>query len=65
MVAESLAAPALHIAGLEMRETVREMFTHAYDGYMTHAFPHDELKPLSLWIGRPRSRWPRPLGSSR
>ena len=48
-----------------MRETVREMFTHAYDGYMTHAFPHDELKPLSLWIGRPRSRWPRPLGSSR
>ena len=49
MVAESLAAPALHVAlhvaGLEMRETVREMFTHAYDGYMTHAFPHDELKP--------------------
>ena len=30
-----------------MRETVREMFTHAYDGYMRYAFPHDELKPLS------------------
>ena len=30
-----------------MREKVREMFTHAYDGYMRYAFPHDELKPLS------------------
>ena len=35
------------VAGIEMRETVREMFTHAYDGYMRYAFPHDELKPLS------------------
>lgn len=25
----------------------RKMFIHAYDGYMRHAFPHDELKPLS------------------
>ena len=32
---------------LEMRETVREMFSHAYGGYMRYAFPHDELKPLS------------------
>ena len=31
----------------QMRETVREMFHHAYDGYMQHAFPHDELKPLT------------------
>lgn len=23
------------------------MFYHAFDGYMRHAFPHDELKPLS------------------
>ena len=22
-------------------------FYHAFDNYMTHAFPHDELKPLS------------------
>ncbi len=22
-------------------------FYHAYDSYMAHAFPHDELKPLS------------------
>ncbi|WRX17031.1 Glycoside hydrolase family 47 - like 1 [Theobroma cacao] len=30
-----------------MREKVREMFYHAYENYMTHAFPHDELKPLT------------------
>ena len=23
-------------------------FTHGYDNYIRHAFPHDELKPLSL-----------------
>ena len=23
------------------------MFYHAFGGYMKHAFPHDELKPLS------------------
>ncbi|KAG6540826.1 hypothetical protein Mapa_017804 [Marchantia paleacea] len=31
----------------EVREDVRQMFHHAYDNYMTYAFPHDELKPLS------------------
>ncbi|OVA11262.1 Glycoside hydrolase [Macleaya cordata] len=30
-----------------MREKVRKMFYHAYDNYMTYAFPHDELKPLT------------------
>ncbi|TQD76937.1 hypothetical protein C1H46_037530 [Malus baccata] len=30
-----------------LREKVRKMFYHAYDNYMIHAFPHDELKPLS------------------
>ncbi|EPS72201.1 hypothetical protein M569_02557, partial [Genlisea aurea] len=25
----------------------REMFYHAFDGYMAHAFPRDELRPLS------------------
>ncbi|XP_068464757.1 alpha-mannosidase I MNS5 isoform X2 [Phaseolus vulgaris] len=30
-----------------MKEKVRNMFYHAYDNYMTYAFPHDELKPLS------------------
>ncbi|XP_071938004.1 alpha-mannosidase I MNS4-like isoform X2 [Coffea arabica] len=31
----------------QLRDEVREMFYHAFDGYMEHAFPHDELKPLS------------------
>ncbi|KAG6747024.1 hypothetical protein POTOM_049400 [Populus tomentosa] len=31
----------------QMREKVRKMFYHAYENYMSHAFPHDELKPLS------------------
>ncbi|XP_009113757.1 alpha-mannosidase I MNS5 [Brassica rapa] len=31
----------------QMREKVREMFYHAYDNYMTYAFPHDELKPIT------------------
>lgn len=25
----------------------REMFAHGYASYMRHAFPHDELRPLS------------------
>ncbi|CAM8878391.1 unnamed protein product [Rhodiola kirilowii] len=29
-----------------MKEKVRKMFYHAYDNYMAHAFPHDELKPF-------------------
>ncbi|KAJ9163709.1 hypothetical protein P3X46_023348 [Hevea brasiliensis] len=31
----------------KMREKVRKMFYHAYENYITHAFPHDELKPLT------------------
>ncbi|GAB2266099.1 Alpha-mannosidase I mns4 [Dionaea muscipula] len=30
-----------------LRDEVREMFYHAYYGYMEHAFPLDELRPLS------------------
>ncbi|XP_057479781.1 alpha-mannosidase I MNS5-like [Actinidia eriantha] len=30
-----------------MYEKVRNVFYHAYDNYMTYAFPHDELKPLT------------------
>ncbi|KAH6821556.1 Glycosyl hydrolase family 47 protein [Perilla frutescens var. hirtella] len=33
--------------GKQLRDEVREMFYHAFDGYMNHAFPRDELKPLS------------------
>ncbi|KAJ4722583.1 alpha-1,2-Mannosidase [Melia azedarach] len=31
----------------QLRDEVREMFYHAFDGYMDHAFPLDELRPLS------------------
>ena len=30
-----------------LREEVRALFTHVYDGYVAHAFPKDVLKPLS------------------
>ncbi|XP_065913388.1 ER degradation-enhancing alpha-mannosidase-like protein 2 [Dysidea avara] len=29
------------------RRQVKEMFQHAYDNYLLHAFPHDELAPIS------------------
>lgn len=29
------------------REKVRKMFYHAYDNYLNHAYPYDELRPLS------------------
>ncbi|ETW06276.1 hypothetical protein H310_02571 [Aphanomyces invadans] len=31
----------------ELAATVKRMFYHAYDSYMTHAFPLDNLKPIS------------------
>ncbi|KAI4345733.1 hypothetical protein L6164_012831 [Bauhinia variegata] len=31
----------------ELRDEVREMFYHAFNGYMEHAFPQDELRPQS------------------
>ncbi|XP_038970215.1 alpha-mannosidase I MNS4 isoform X2 [Phoenix dactylifera] len=31
----------------QLRDEVREMFYHAFDGYMHHAFPLDELRPLT------------------
>lgn len=40
---------------LELREQTREAFLHGYNGYMKHAFPFDELMPLSC-IGRGRDR---------
>ncbi|KAJ1977755.1 hypothetical protein H4R35_002172 [Dimargaris xerosporica] len=32
---------------LALRETVREMFNHAYSSYMDHGFPADEIRPLT------------------
>nr|AIG56058.1 secreted protein [Achlya hypogyna] len=69
MVAESTARAALvllAVAGCvlgamhwsekqHLQNKAKEMFFHGYDAYMTHAFPWDELKPLSCQ-GR---RWDR------
>ena len=30
-----------------IRRMVKGMFQHAYDNYLLHAFPHDELAPIS------------------
>ncbi|XP_045623563.2 ER degradation-enhancing alpha-mannosidase-like protein 2 [Procambarus clarkii] len=32
---------------IKLREDVRGMFYHAYEGYMKYAYPYDELRPLS------------------
>jgi len=32
---------------LRLRSEVSEMFHHAYDGYLKHAYPYDELRPLT------------------
>ena len=29
------------------REKARRMFYHGYNNYLEHAYPYDELKPLS------------------
>lgn len=29
------------------RDKVKSMFYHAYNGYLEHAYPSDELKPLT------------------
>ncbi|KAG1692971.1 ER degradation-enhancing alpha-mannosidase-like protein 3 [Nymphon striatum] len=31
----------------QLRDSAKEMFYHAYNSYMTHAYPADELMPLS------------------
>ncbi|KAF5752351.1 Glycosyl hydrolase family 47 protein isoform 1 [Tripterygium wilfordii] len=43
----SLADGVTPDEALELRDEVREMFYHAFDGYMEYAFPLDELRPLS------------------
>ena len=29
------------------RDEVSGMFHHAYEGYLRHAYPYDELRPIS------------------
>lgn len=47
--AYALNAP-MHVARdeqLALAQTVKDMFYHAYRGYLAHAFPRDDLAPLS------------------
>ncbi len=30
-----------------IREKAKAMFYHGYNGYLQHAYPYDELKPIS------------------
>lgn len=46
-LSSSKADPRWAAKKRRMREKVRKMFYHAYDNYISHAFPHDELKPLT------------------
>ncbi|XP_002985136.2 alpha-mannosidase I MNS4 [Selaginella moellendorffii] len=41
------AASVTAAEALQLRDEVKEMFYHAYNGYMAHAFPLDELRPMS------------------
>ncbi|KAI8586342.1 glycoside hydrolase [Geranomyces variabilis] len=42
---------------LQLRDKVKEQFNHGYDNYLTHAFPHDELNPVTC-TGRSRDNNP-------
>ncbi|KKK18024.1 mannosyl-oligosaccharide alpha-1,2-mannosidase precursor [Aspergillus rambellii] len=57
-----LALPATGLALVgspsgSQADTVKEAFSHAWDGYMKYAFPHDELLPLSNGYGDSRNHW--------
>lgn len=41
----------------ERAEAVREAFQFAWDGYMEHAFPNDELHPVTNGSGNSRNGW--------
>ena len=46
-VQRPLAEPGHGGPWAERADAVRGAFLHAYEGYLTHAAPHDELRPLS------------------
>lgn len=47
LLAGVLAGGVTQEEARELRDEVRDMFYHAFNGYMDHAFPLDELRPLS------------------
>lgn len=57
-----LAEPAHDGPWAERADAVRGAFLHAYEGYLTYAAPHDELRPLSK---RPVDKYVSPLPRAR
>ncbi|XP_041480869.1 ER degradation-enhancing alpha-mannosidase-like protein 3 [Lytechinus variegatus] len=57
LLCEEIASATGNIDKKARRDEVLEMFGHAYDSYMTYAYPADELMPLSC-KGRVRGREP-------
>ncbi|XP_048497511.1 alpha-mannosidase I MNS4 isoform X2 [Beta vulgaris subsp. vulgaris] len=47
LIGSSVAESVTPDEARRLRDEVEEMFFHAFNGYMEHAFPRDELKPLS------------------
>lgn len=47
MPRNALAGGVTREEAAQLRDEVRDMFYHAFEGYMQHAFPLDELRPLS------------------
>ncbi|KAK1310430.1 putative alpha-mannosidase I MNS5 [Acorus calamus] len=50
LIFSSLVVPATSYSSYKkaiMSQKVKNMFYHAYENYLAHAFPHDELKPLT------------------
>ncbi|KAG6548383.1 hypothetical protein Mapa_010162 [Marchantia paleacea] len=43
----ALEGPITPSYAADLRDEVRDMFYHAFNNYMEHAFPMDELRPLS------------------
>jgi len=49
--------PIPNPVNLVHREAIKTVFDFAWDGYYQHAFPHDELKPLSSSPWYSRNEW--------
>ncbi|GMH19975.1 hypothetical protein Nepgr_021816 [Nepenthes gracilis] len=47
LIRKTLAESVSPEEAKQLRDEVREMFYHAFNGYMENAFPLDELRPLS------------------
>ncbi|CAM8927090.1 unnamed protein product [Rhodiola kirilowii] len=47
LIVKPLAEGVTYDEARRLKDEVRGMFYHAFDGYMEHAFPRDELRPLS------------------